>query len=100
MISVISALHNNVIADDVELIEQGTPYLQARFAGIVAIGMNFCFRGFWSAIHKTGFYLRTLLVMHALNILLNYVLILLDLLMLILNLGVYMIDIKIMIVQE
>ncbi len=55
--------------------ELGTPYLQVRIASMVAVGMNFSFRGYWSAIHMTGVYLRTLLVMHAINIFLNWVLI-------------------------
>ena len=55
--------------------ELGTPYLQIRIASMLAVGMNFSFRGYWSAIHMTGVYLRTLLVMHAVNIFLNWVLI-------------------------
>ncbi len=55
--------------------EQGIPYLQVRIASMMAVGMNFSFRGYWSAIHLTGVYLRTLLIMHAINIFLNWVLI-------------------------
>ncbi len=61
--------------DDPALLKEGVPYLQARFAGIWAIGLNFSYRGYWSAIKRTEFYLRTLLVMHSLNIFLNYCLI-------------------------
>ena len=64
-----------LLTDDPTVRELGTPYLQVRIASMVAIGMNFSFRGYWSAIHMTGVYLRTLLVMHALNIFLNWVLI-------------------------
>ena len=64
-----------LLTDDPSVRELGTPYLQVRIASMVAIGMNFSFRGYWSAIHMTGVYLRTLLVMHALNIFLNWVLI-------------------------
>jgi putative MATE family efflux protein len=53
--------------------EQGIPYLQVRILSMVAVGMNFSFRGYWSAIHMTGVYLRTLLIMHAINIFLNWV---------------------------
>ena len=53
----------------------GAPYLQVRLLSVVAVGMNFAFRGYWSAVHMTGIYLRTLLVMHAINIFLNWVLI-------------------------
>jgi len=55
--------------------ELGIPYLQIRIVSMVAVGMNFSFRGYWSAIHMTGVYLRTLLIMHAINIFLNWVLI-------------------------
>lgn len=64
-----------VLSDDPEVIEQGVPYLQVRLLSMVAVGMNFSFRGYWSAIHMTGVYLRTLLIMHAINIFLNWVLI-------------------------
>jgi putative MATE family efflux protein len=60
---------------DPEVRELGIPYLQVRIASMMAVGMNFSFRGYWSAIHMTGVYLRTLLIMHAINIFLNWVLI-------------------------
>ncbi len=63
------------LSDDPAVIEQGVPYLQIRILSMVAVGMNFSFRGYWSAIHMTGVYLRTLLIMHAINIFLNWVLI-------------------------
>jgi len=63
------------LSDDPAVIEQGVPYLQVRILSMVAVGMNFSFRGYWSAIHMTGVYLRTLLIMHAINIFLNWVLI-------------------------
>jgi MATE family multidrug resistance protein len=65
----------NVLTDDPAVREQGIPYLQVRIASMIAVGMNFSFRGYWSAIHMTGVYLRTLLIMHAINIFLNWVLI-------------------------
>ena len=64
-----------ILSDDPAVIEQGVPYLQVRILSMVAVGMNFSFRGYWSAIHMTGVYLRTLLIMHAFNIFLNWVLI-------------------------
>ncbi|MEJ2384683.1 MAG: MATE family efflux transporter [Xanthomonadales bacterium] len=63
------------LTDDPQVRELGAPYLQVRIASIIAVGMNFSFRGYWSAVHLTGVYLRTLLLMHALNIFLNWVLI-------------------------
>jgi len=64
-----------VLTDDPEVMAQGIPYLQIRIASMIAVGMNFSFRGYWSAIHMTGVYLKTLLIMHAINIFLNWVLI-------------------------
>ena len=64
-----------LLTDDPAVRDRGAPYLQVRIAAMVAVGMNFSFRGYWSAIHMTGVYLRTLLIMHALNIFLNWVLI-------------------------
>jgi len=65
----------NFLTEDPAVRELGTPYLQIRIASMIAVGMNFSFRGYWSAIHMTGVYLRTLLIMHAINIFLNWVLI-------------------------
>ena len=63
------------LSSDPAVIEQGVPYLQIRLLSMVAVGMNFCFRGYWSAIHMTGVYLKTLIIMHSINIFLNWVLI-------------------------
>jgi putative MATE family efflux protein len=63
------------LTDDPAVRELGVPYLQVRILSMIAVGMNFSFRGYWSAIHMTGIYLRTLLIMHAINIFLNWVLI-------------------------
>lgn len=63
------------LTDDPAVQELGVPYLQVRIFSMMAVGMNFSFRGYWSAIHMTGLYLRTLLIMHAINIFLNWVLI-------------------------
>ena len=65
----------NFLSDDPAVIEQGVPYLQVRILAMVAVGMNFSFRGYWSAIHMAAVYLRTLLIMHTFNIFLNWVLI-------------------------
>ena len=64
-----------VLNRDPVVVEQGVPYLQARIVAMVAVGMNFSFRGFWNGINLSRMYLRTLLVMHATNIVLNWLLI-------------------------
>ena len=61
------------LTDDPRVIEAGVPYLQIRILAMVAVGFNFAFRGYWSAVHLTKLYLQTILWMHALNIFLNWV---------------------------
>jgi len=60
---------------DPAVIAEGVPYFEARLVAMAAVGINFAFRGFWNGIGQSGVYLRTLLVMHACNIVLDYVLI-------------------------
>ena len=55
--------------------EQGVPYLEWRLAATVFVGMNFAFRGYWNALDLSRLYMKTLIAMHACNIVLNYVLI-------------------------
>jgi putative MATE family efflux protein len=64
-----------LLLDDPIVAEKSSDYLMARLGGILALGCNFAFRGFWTSVGRPGFYLRTLLMMHAINILLNYLLI-------------------------
>ncbi len=63
------------LSDDPQVVLLGTSYLQVRLASMVAVGINFSFRGYWSAIHLTGVYLKTIVIMHLINIFLNWVLI-------------------------
>jgi putative MATE family efflux protein len=65
----------DLVNPDEAVVREATPYLQVRLAALVAVGMNFSFRGYWSAVHKTTLYLATLLIMHSINIFLNWVLI-------------------------
>lgn len=63
------------ISSDSQVMALGIPYLQIRAIGIIFVAMNFSFRGYWNAIDLTRLYMFTLILMHALNILLNYILI-------------------------
>lgn len=63
------------VSDDLSIQQEGGVYLQARLLGMVAVGINFTFRSYWSAIERTQIYLFTLIMMHSLNILLNWILI-------------------------
>ncbi|MDO6681116.1 MATE family efflux transporter [Oceanobacter sp. 5_MG-2023] len=68
--SLIPTLTNN---SDVAAI--ATPYFQWRTAALIAVAMNFVYRGFWSGIGETRFYLQVLLLMHVVNISLSYLLV-------------------------
>jgi putative MATE family efflux protein len=63
------------LVNDPEVIVLGIPYFRARLVAMVALGMNFAFRGYWNGVSMSRLYLRTLIVMHACNIFLNWVLI-------------------------
>jgi multidrug resistance protein, MATE family len=63
------------INNDPDVIALGVPYLQIRSAAIIFVAMNFSFRGYWNAVDLTRLYMTTLIAMHVLNIVLNYVLI-------------------------
>jgi len=63
------------LVEDPEVVDQGVPYFRARLAAMAALGVNFAFRGFWNGVNMSKIYMRTLLVMHASNIVLNWVLI-------------------------
>ncbi len=63
------------LVDDPAVVAQGVPYLQWRLVGVALVGMNFSFRGYWSAVKLTRLYLYTLVWMHALNILFSWTLI-------------------------
>ncbi len=60
---------------DPDVIRQGVPYLQIRILAIMFVGMNYSFRGYWNAVDHARLYMGTLVIMHSLNILLNYILI-------------------------
>lgn len=60
---------------DPEVQRLGVPYLEARILGITFVGINFAFRGYWSAVDMPRIYMRTLVLMHAANIFLNWLLI-------------------------
>ncbi|MDT8438718.1 MAG: MATE family efflux transporter [Wenzhouxiangellaceae bacterium] len=75
VVIVLSPAYLSLLNPDPAVVEAATPYLQIRLVALVAVGMNFSFRGYWAAVHRTGLYLTTLLIMHAVNIFLNWVLI-------------------------
>jgi putative MATE family efflux protein len=64
-----------LLNNDPEVIALGVPYVEWRLGAIVFVGMNFAFRGYWNALDMSRVYMNTLIIMHACNIVLNYVLI-------------------------
>jgi putative MATE family efflux protein len=64
-----------LLVDDPTVVVLGVPYFKARLFAMAALGVNFAFRGYWNGVNLSKVYMRTLLVMHASNIVLNWVLI-------------------------
>jgi putative MATE family efflux protein len=60
------------LVDDPEVVAVGVPYLQVRLLAMVGVGMNFAFRGYWNGISRSRLYLSTIVVMHVVNIVGNW----------------------------
>lgn len=63
------------LASSAEIATVGLPYLYCRLAATVLVGVHFSFRAYWNATGHSKFYMVTLLAMHALNVLLDWLLI-------------------------
>lgn len=64
-----------LVASDPQVARVGIDYLSIRFFSVVALAANFSFRGFWNGIGRSQVYFRTIVAMHLVNIVLNYLLI-------------------------
>jgi len=64
-----------LLIDDPAVVALGVPYFEIRLVSTMFVGMNFAFRGYWNAVDHAHLYMRTLIIMHATNIVLNYILI-------------------------
>ena len=64
-----------LLSQDANVATQGTLYLQARLVGLIPMGTNFVFRGYWNAVNLSAIYMRTIIIMNVTNIFLNWVLI-------------------------
>ena len=60
---------------DPHVIAGAVPYFQIRMLAGPLMAMNYAFRGYWNGIGQSRLYMTTLIIMHASNVLLNYVLI-------------------------
>ncbi len=63
----------SLISSDPEVTRIGVPFLSTMYLGIVAVGINSAFRGFWSGMEKPLVYMYIVIFMDCLNILLNYI---------------------------
>ena len=63
------------LTDNPDVAAIAVPYFQWRTAALIAVSMNFVYRGYWSGIGETRQYLMILLAMHAINVSLSYVLV-------------------------
>lgn len=61
------------LVDDPDVVDVGVPYLQVRLLAMVGVGMNFAFRGYWNGISRSRLYLSTIVVMHVVNIVGNWI---------------------------
>jgi MATE family multidrug resistance protein len=75
LLSLLAPVLFPLLSDDATVIEGGASYLGIRLMALGVVTANYCFRGFWNGIGNSRTYLMTLLVIHSINLFLNWVLI-------------------------
>lgn len=63
------------MSPDVGMRELSAEYVQIRVLVVSFVGFNFAFRGYFNGVKLSRVYMRTLVIMHCSNIVLNYALI-------------------------
>ncbi len=58
--------------DDPTVVSLGAGYLAARFAGTPFTAANVAFRGYWNGTNRSAVYLFTIVIMHIVNIVLDW----------------------------
>lgn len=58
--------------NDPGVVTEAIPYMRFFLLGIVFIGMSRAFQGYWNGLGKPIFYFSTVLIGHAVNIVMNY----------------------------
>ncbi len=61
--------------EDPAVIAHGNDYWQIRLLSMIFMGANYAFRGYFNGIASPKYYMWTLILIHILNIVLNYILI-------------------------
>lgn len=64
-----------LLTQDAEVGRNAAEYLRLRVLFSVFVGANFAFRGYWNGVSRSQVYFRTIVLMHVVNIALNYTLI-------------------------
>lgn len=65
----------SLVSSDPEVTRIGIPYLRTLYTGIIAVGMNSAFAGYWTAMEKPKVFMLITLFTDCLNVVLNYILI-------------------------
>ncbi|MBZ5509054.1 MAG: MATE family efflux transporter [Acidobacteriia bacterium] len=63
----------SLISSDPDITKIGIPLLRTLNLGIVAVGMQYAFSGYWTGIEKPRVYMSVVLLMTCLNTFLNYI---------------------------
>jgi len=58
---------------DAGIAELAVPYWQIRLLAIVFMGFNYAFRGYFNGISQPKYYMLSLIAIHIMNVILNYV---------------------------
>jgi len=58
---------------DAGIAEHAVPYWQIRLLAIVFMGFNYAFRGYFNGISQPKYYMLSLIAIHIMNVILNYV---------------------------
>jgi multidrug resistance protein, MATE family len=61
-----------LLNDDPTVVSLGAGYLAARFAGTPFTAANVAFRGYWNGTNRSVVYLFTIVIMHVVNIVLDW----------------------------
>ena len=65
----------SLLSTDPAVTAAGVPYLRIRLLAAVFVVSNFAFRGYWNGMGRSGIYLKTIVMIHVINVGLNYLLI-------------------------
>lgn len=61
-----------IFNSDPEVQKLAVPYIQVRLIAIVAVGINFSFRGYWNGRSMSQIYMKSLMIMHFSNFVFSF----------------------------